>query len=155
MQNQVYVFIAFILNGILIGILFDIFRILRKSFKTPDIVTYVEDIIFGILSGLLILFSIMKFNNGELRVYLFLGIILGLTLYLLIFSKIFINVSVYIINILKKVFNILIITPIKFIKQMLRKVIFKPIVFVCFNVRKFYKQNKIHFTLKFNKKIKK
>lgn len=155
MQNQVYVFIAFILNGILIGILFDIFRILRKSFKTPDIVTYVEDIIFGILSGLLILFSIMKFNNGELRVYLFLGIILGLTLYLLIFSKIFINVSVYIINILKKAFNILIITPIKFIKQMLRKVIFKPIVFVCFNVRKFYKQNKIHFTLKFNKKIKK
>lgn len=155
MQNQVYVFIVFILNGILIGILFDIFRILRKSFKTPDTVTYIEDVIFGILSGLLILFSIMKFNNGELRVYIFLGIILGLILYLLIFSKIFISISVYIINLLKKVFNILIIIPVKFIYKMLRNFIFKPIVFVCFNVRNFLKNKKLLFTLKFNKKIKK
>ena len=84
MQNQVYIFIAFILNGFLIGIIFDCFRILRKSFKTPDIITYIEDIAFGIITGLLLLFSIMKFNNGELRVYLFLGILLGLILYLLI-----------------------------------------------------------------------
>ena len=47
MQNQAFTFIIFILNGFIIGILFDIFRILRKSFKTPDSITYIEDIIFG------------------------------------------------------------------------------------------------------------
>lgn len=140
MQNQVYVFIAFILNGMLIGILFDIFRILRKSFKTPDIVTYIEDIIFGIMSGVLILFSIMKFNNGELRIYLFLGIVLGLSLYLLIFSNAFIKISVYIIMIAKKIVNTIIIRPVKYIYKLMKKVMFKPFVFICLNIRKINKK---------------
>ena len=65
MQNQAYAFIVFILNGFLIGLLFDIFRIFRKSFKTPDFITCLEDFIFWIITGLLLLYSIFKFNNGE------------------------------------------------------------------------------------------
>lgn len=144
MQNQVYVFITFILNGILIGMLFDGFRILRKSFKTPDVVTYVEDIIFSISSGLLILFSVMKFNNGEIRFYLFLGIILGLIFYLLTFSRVFIKVSISIIMILKKVVNVIIIIPFKYIYNFFRKILFKPIVFVCLNIRKTITKLKMH-----------
>ena len=34
--NQLYTLFVFILSGAVIGILFDLFRILRKSFKTPD-----------------------------------------------------------------------------------------------------------------------
>ena len=43
-SNQAYLFLIFTINGILIGFLFDIFRILRKSFKTNDLITYIEDI---------------------------------------------------------------------------------------------------------------
>lgn len=42
-ENQAYLFMIFVLNGILIGIIFDIFRILRRSFNTPNWVTYLED----------------------------------------------------------------------------------------------------------------
>ena len=63
MDNQAYSFIVFILNGILIGLLFDIFRILRKSFKTPDFITYIEDILFWILTGIITLYFIFIFNN--------------------------------------------------------------------------------------------
>ena len=63
-ENQAYLFIIFVINGILIGLLFDFFRILRRSFKTNDFMTYVEDIIFWILTGLIILYSIFTFNNG-------------------------------------------------------------------------------------------
>lgn len=136
MQNQVYVFIAFILNGFLIGIIFDCFRILRKSFKTPDFVTYIEDILFGIITGLLILYSILKFNHGELRLFLFIGIFLGLLLYLLVFSRVFIKTSIFIISIIKKTVNIIIIIPIKFICKLLKKIFFKPIVFVCISLKK-------------------
>lgn len=144
MQNQFYVFIAFILNGFLIGIIFDVFRVLRLSFKTPDIVTYLEDILFGVISGLLILFSIMKFNNGALRMYLFIGIILGISFYILIFSNIFIKFNVYIITLIKNIIKILIITPIKYIYKIIRKIVFKPIVFICFNVKKVFKKAKFH-----------
>ena len=49
-DNQGYLFLIFTLDGLIIGILFDIFRILRKSFKTKDIVTYVQDILFWLIS---------------------------------------------------------------------------------------------------------
>ena len=48
--NQGIVFLIFVLNGFAIGLLFDLFRVLRKSFKTADIVTYFEDMIFWILT---------------------------------------------------------------------------------------------------------
>lgn len=147
MQNQAYSFLIFILNGLLLGILFDIFRILRKSFKTPDFVTYIEDIFFWILSGFILLYSIFKFNNGELRLYVFMGILIGIFIYMLLFSKIFINVSTYIIRVLKKTFHILIFIPISFIIKIIKKIIFKPIVLLCINVGKLTKR--IHF----NKKI--
>ena len=138
-----YVFIAFILNGFLIGIIFDCFRILRKSFKTPDFVTYIEDVLFGIITGLLILYSIFKFNNGELRFYLFLGIFMGLLLYLLIFSKVFIKICVFIIAIIKKIINFIVIIPIKFICTLLKKIFFKPIVFICISFKKGLKKIKL------------
>ena len=140
MQSQVYIFIIFILNGILIGILFDLFRILRKCFKTSDIVTYIEDIIFSIFTGILILYSIMKFNNGEIRFYLFLGIILGLIFYLLTFSSVFIKISVNLILLLKKIVNIIIIIPFKYISKGIRKVLLKPIIIVCLNIKKIFKK---------------
>ena len=40
--NQLFCLLIFILTGLVIGILFDIFRILRKSFKVPDIITYIK-----------------------------------------------------------------------------------------------------------------
>ena len=113
MQTQAYAFLIFVLNGILIGILFDIFRIFRKSFKTLDIVTYIEDCMFWIISGLLLLYSIFKFNNGEIRLYILIGVILGVSLYMLIFSKMFINTSVCIIKIIKRIFNKIFLKPLK------------------------------------------
>lgn len=109
MQSQVleqfYSFIIFILVGFLIGLLFDIFRISRKTFKTSDIITSIEDILFWILTGLLILFSILKFNNGDIRVYIILGIFIGIALYMLVFSKIVINTVVKIIFIIKRIIS--------------------------------------------------
>ncbi len=48
--NQAYLFLVFVINGFIIGFIFDFFRILRKSFKTSDFITYLEDICFWILT---------------------------------------------------------------------------------------------------------
>ncbi|MCI9016084.1 MAG: spore cortex biosynthesis protein YabQ [Clostridia bacterium] len=101
--NQAYLFLLFTINGALIGFLFDVFRILRKSFKTCDTITYIQDIIFWITSGILTLYFIFIFSNGEIRLYMFIGIILGSIIYLLTISRFFIKISVKIIQILKTV----------------------------------------------------
>ena len=85
--NQAYLFLIFIVNGLIIGTIFDIFRILRKSFKTPNIVTYIEDVIFWVVSALIVMYSLFVFNNGEFRAYIFIGILLGAVIYMLFFSK--------------------------------------------------------------------
>ena len=43
-QNQAYLFLVFSLTGVVIGILFDFFRILRRTIKTGNIATYIQDI---------------------------------------------------------------------------------------------------------------
>jgi len=130
MQNQVYTFGIFIFNGLIIGLLFDTFRILRKSFKTSNIITTIQDITFWILSGLIIIYSLFNFANGELRIYIFLGIVLGYSLYLLLFSKIYVKTSVLIIAFTKKIIHYLLIVPIIFTYKIIVKIIFNPIKFI-------------------------
>lgn len=123
--------LLFILTGIVIGVLFDIFRIIRRSFKTPDFLTYIEDILFWLMAGIILLFTIFKFNNGEIRLYIFVSLLFGLTIYLLTLSKFFIKINVKIIGILKKI----VCYPIKLIYNFIKKFIFRPIIFVFNNIR--------------------
>lgn len=149
MNNQAYLFLMFVINGVLIGILFDTFRILRKSFKTSDLVTTVEDITFWILTGILTLYFIFYYNNGEIRFYIFFGIILGILIYILTISKYIIKFSVTVINFIKCIINKIIqvlFYPLKLILTFLKKLLFRPISFICINIRKTFTKNKIYLT---------
>lgn len=127
MENQTYLFLIYIFNGFLISILFDFFRIIRKSFKTNNFLTSIEDILFWILTAIIILYSVFKFNDGELRGYLFVGITIGITIYMLFFSKVFIKINLYIINLFKKVFYYIFIIPALFVIKIFKKMFFIPI----------------------------
>ena len=120
--RQLFCLFIFIITGIVIGILFDCFRILRKSFKTTDWITCIQDIIFWMLTGIIILFSIFKFNNGEIRSYIILGIFFGALIYMLTISKFVIKYSVRVINLLKKIISY----PINIIINILKKIIINP-----------------------------
>ena len=156
--NQANLFLVFTINGIIIGILFDIFRILRKSFKTSDIITYFEDLIFWIATGILLLYSIFTFSNGEVRFYMFLAVFFGCIIYMLLLSKYFIQINVKIIQILKKAISTIIsfiILPIKVIIKFLKKIFFKPIKLITINIKKIkfdiQKNIKIPFKIQKNK----
>lgn len=158
-MNEIYIFAIFILNGALIGILFDIFRILRKSFKTPDILTNIEDIFFILISGFIILYTIFRLNNGQIRIYMLIALILGITLYITFISKYFIKLNVNIIKfiklILKKILNILFF-PFKYII----KATMKPISFIFINIQKniknaIIKMSKIGYKIRISFKYKK
>lgn len=148
--EQLFCLLIFTITGIVIGILFDLFRILRKSFKTADWITYIQDILFWILTGFIVLFSIFKFNNGEIRSYIFLGIALGVLIYMLTISKFIIKYAVLIINWIKKI----IYYPISIIANILRKIVINPMQIFAkkWNKIKVNTMNKENMT-KNNKKI--
>lgn len=145
--NQAYLFLIFSLNGFAIGLLFDFFRILRKSFKTSDIITYIEDIVFWTLSGIIVLYSIFIFNNGEIRIYMFLAILLGIIIYMLLLSSYIIKINVFIINKIKKAIKLIINTikiPLNLILRVIKRILFKPVSFIFINFSKSMKNIKIN-----------
>lgn len=85
--NQVYVFLYTLLIGVVMGIIFDFFRALRRNGNTKNIVVYIQDIIFWIIIALVIIVSSFLINDGELRGYMLFGYILGALIYMLLFSK--------------------------------------------------------------------
>ena len=124
--SQLFCLGIFMITGILIGVLFDIFRILRKSFYTADWITYIQDVLFWILAGSMMLFSIFTFNHGEIRSYVFIGILIGIVIYMLAISKLFVKSSVNIILFLKKVLSY----PIHLIEKVVKVIIINPILFI-------------------------
>ena len=101
--SQEQIFIFFFIIGIIIGILFDIFRVLRKNIKTPDMVTYAQDILFLIISGILLLYGVIKLSNGEIRFYLFIAVFLGILIYSLTISNICVIILTVFVRICKKI----------------------------------------------------
>ena len=118
--NQATLFLIFTLNGLLIGAIFDVFRIIRKTFKTKDIVTYIEDILFWILTGFSIIYFVFNFSEGEIRGYMFMAIIFGIGIYILTCSRVITIISTYILNKIIRIFEILLV-PIKLIYKHILK----------------------------------
>lgn len=146
-MEQLFCLIAFTATGIVIGVLFDIFRILRRSFKTADWLTTLQDILFWILAGFVILFSIFKFNNGEIRSYIFVGISLGVLIYMLTLSKYIVRCSVIIIKFIKKIISY----PVNLIIKITNFLIIRPIKFLVKKISTFFKK-KFHNTTNIMKK---
>ena len=149
--NQANLFLIFSIEGVIIGLVFDVFRILRKSFKTNDIITYIEDVLFWIITGILILYSIFIFNYGEIRFFMFIGIFLGAMLYMLLISKHVIKVSVSVIKFFKKIIIFIfriVKFPFEFIYKILKKIFKNPILFCIINIKNIIRQ----ITIKFSKK---
>ena len=130
-ENQAYLFLVFSLTGVIIGILFDIFRSLRKCFKTSDIITYIEDVLFWVLTGIIILYSIWYFNNGEIRLFMFIGIIMGVLIYVLTLSNILSKIIYTILNVTIK--------PITKIFTKISNIIYKNIIKIVEKRKKYYK----------------
>ena len=118
LYDQIKILIIFAITGIIIGLLFDFFRIQRKVINTFDFITYLQDALFWILSGIVLIISIMNFTNGEIRSYMILGIIIGVVLYFNTFSKYIMKISVGIANFFIKILHILINTIKKLSKKL-------------------------------------
>lgn len=104
--SQEQVFILFFIIGTIIGMIFDFFRVIRKSFKVPDYITFIQDVVFFILAGIIIISGIIILNSGEIRLFLFLAIFFGMLIYFLTISNLYVIILYEIVNFCKKIFKI-------------------------------------------------
>ena len=116
LRQQLIILIRFCISGLAIGFLFDFFRIQRKIIKTFDIITYIQDIIFWIITAIIIIATVIKYTDGEVRSYMIIGLGIGLLLYFYFFSKLIIKCAMKIVSYIKKILSILVYPIKKFFK---------------------------------------
>lgn len=115
---QIKNFCVFLLLGIIIAFIYDIFRILRKNVKTNYLFTSIEDVVFMLISGFLFFRSLIVFASGQIRFYIFLSFGLGIFLYILtiknfcdiiltVIIKTFLVILKYILNFIKSIYLLL------------------------------------------------
>lgn len=122
--SQGKIFCAFFILGILTGFIFDFFRALRKTIKTNNIITYIQDILFFIIIGVMFLRSIIIFSSGELRFYIFIAAFLGIAIYVLTIGNLCVIMFKVILDVLKKIiiyFIRILKIPTKILKKVFKK----------------------------------
>ena len=125
---QLYIFLTLFYDGLIIGLLFDMYRVFRLYYKPNKIITFIQDLLFWIVIVAVTFYFLLKSNSGELRGYNFVGLILGVVLYMYTLSKLlyplFVKTFKLIIEMFKKVFKIL-FTPFNLLKVILKPYINK------------------------------
>ncbi|MGL4452139.1 MAG: spore cortex biosynthesis protein YabQ [Sarcina sp.] len=86
LETQFNIVIFSFLAGILIGLLFDGYRLIR-GFNSSKVIVMIQDILFWILTAMIVFVFLLIFNYGFLNAYVYLIITAGLVFYLALFSK--------------------------------------------------------------------
>ena len=80
-MGQGVLFLQMSIIGIVIAVVFDVTRALRKVFKHHRFLVHIEDMLFWLLTGLGVLYFVLNHAGGEIRFFYLLGIFLGALLY--------------------------------------------------------------------------
>ncbi|MDD7795050.1 spore cortex biosynthesis protein YabQ [Clostridium sp. 'White wine YQ'] len=121
---QYNIIIYSLLAGMLTGILFDAYRIIRGSGINKVIIVF-EDLLFGILGGLAIFTFLLYYNSAFLGFYVYCGIIIGFILYLRLISKYILRFEKVLLSGVNKFFRMILINVIYIFKIIFYKILGK------------------------------
>lgn len=119
--SQLIDFIEFVIIGAIIGAVFDFFRAYRKVKKTNTALVITQDILFFLIVTVIVIFSIIKLLDSQIRLYIFIAIIIGLSIYFCILSKIIMSIDIAFIKMFKQIVTIIFL-PILLHGSILRKI---------------------------------
>jgi spore cortex biosynthesis protein YabQ len=116
------------LCGLSMGLVFDVYRVASHRFHVARWLLPALDVIYWSAATLGVFSILLGSNQGEVRMYVFLGLGIGVTGYFGLFSQWVVKLAGKIIDILKslfsfawKLFNTLLLVPFLWIVQLLAK----------------------------------
>ncbi len=130
-SNQIRVFFLCVGIGLMSGFIYDLFKIIRKTFKHKNLYIQIEDLIYWIVVTFLAFLILLHKNNGEVRLYGMIGLLLGYVIneflisrwtvlfgtkivcYLLIMIKQFLKIIMFPIKVMIKILE----RPLKFVNK--------------------------------------
>ena len=105
--NQVRLITFSLLAGMMTGVFFDIYRLIR-GFRNPNkFLTIIQDLLFWTLTSIVVFVFLMYTNEGYINFYVYVCLVIGVYLYLKLLSKVFINVQYKLLKFNGKVFRVI------------------------------------------------
>ena len=144
-SNQGLQFIYSLLLGTGLGIIYEVFRILRIAFNFKNIAIFIQDLVYFFIISPIIFVFLLNTTYGKVRIYILVGTFLGFLLYYFTLGVFVRKISVLIIG---------------FIKLCLEKIcryiftpIFKFIQFIFMSIKKLLKHLQNRLKIVYNKNV--
>ncbi|WP_097027780.1 spore cortex biosynthesis protein YabQ [Clostridium peptidivorans] len=123
-SHQLKLVIFSFLSGVLTGILFDVYRIIRGFEGTNKILTFIEDMLFWIFSSVVVFIFLLFTNYAYIGFYVYLLIALGIYVYLKLLSKVILAIEYKILKNMGKLIRIsknILLFPIDFLLYTIKR----------------------------------
>ncbi len=116
LKEETVTFFTFIIVGIIIGIVFDFFRALRRVKKYNEKYICVQDILFFIIISIVLMSTLIYKLEYSLRLYLFFSLFLGIVIYISTISSYVMKIYISFIKIFSSIICF-VLMPINMYKQ--------------------------------------
>ena len=114
-------------SGIVLGIGFDTIEVLTRVFKLRRVTTAVMDIAYWIIATLFVFQVLVYANDGQFRLFIFLGLIAGVVIYFYVCSHTvralvdwLLRLFIRLFKWTNRVIHVLIINPLLYVYRLLR-----------------------------------
>lgn len=110
-RHELYVLLGTFIGGLVLGVVFDLFRIFRKNFKGASSLVWLQDVLMWAVMLAVVYITLFITNSAQVRWYEFAGFGAGIAVYMVLLSRIVVAVSSAVITFFKKmilfIFNII------------------------------------------------
>lgn len=105
--------------GFLLGLVYDAIRILRLCLSSGKVFVFVTDVLFVLLCSVSAFVLFLAVNDGRIRLYLVIAIVLGAVIYAFTFGELISSAAKRIAAALRKMIHVL-LTPFRFFSGKIR-----------------------------------
>lgn len=101
--SQGRIMLYFIILGVLMAVSYDVLRCVRifKIHRTVSI--GIQDFIYWVIWTYFLIYAVLKYNNGNLRFFIYMSIIIGVIVYELTVSRLVLVIIRFIAGRIKKI----------------------------------------------------
>ena len=118
MSQQFRLVIFSLIAGLITGVLFDSYRLIRGFSNVNRIITFIEDTLFWIFTSVVVFIFLLYTNYAYIGVYVYMCIGIGIYLYIKLLSRFFVSTQYKIFKVLGKILRVtknFILYPFQFI----------------------------------------
>nr|WP_269846525.1 spore cortex biosynthesis protein YabQ [Paenibacillus roseus] len=127
MSVQFGTLMMMLLSGIGMGIAFDSYRVVSNRLHIGRLLIPILDLLYWLAATIIVFRVLMANNDGEVRIYIFIGLLIGIGFYFWLFSSTVIAFVVWLIETIRKLirflvrcFELLVIKPMLILYKLVR-----------------------------------